>query len=176
VRRFLRYLMPDITWHLLGAATPRASKMQDTDLFLARWDKCGEFRGRFALSRVGASSSCQTASNEADSVFTLVFLIRAPFHSRGFFFVIQQVTARMKGSANQPIWPILPQEGLCLLLRVSTPARVYYSGQPQTLQHLTGFISREKLFCSARIFPTIGILADLLSMGGAILNRSHYSN
>jgi hypothetical protein len=29
-------------------------KMQDTDLFLATWDKCGASQGRAALSRVGA--------------------------------------------------------------------------------------------------------------------------
>jgi hypothetical protein len=40
------------------------------------------------------------ANNEADSVFTFVFPIRAPFYSRGFLCVIQEVTARMKGSAN----------------------------------------------------------------------------
>jgi hypothetical protein len=49
---------------------------------------------------VGTSSSCQAANNEADSVFTLVFFIRAPLYSRGFFFVTQEVTSRMKRSAN----------------------------------------------------------------------------
>jgi hypothetical protein len=83
---------PDQRWQ--GYSVP--IETQDTDPFLARWDKCEESQGRYSIT--------------AWELLPQVPQTTVGTSNRG----IARRERRAIHSTNQPIWLILPQEGLCL--------------------------------------------------------------